>query len=149
MGKRRKRIEGGFVPLPHNLIGSEAYQSLSATAKLTYTYFLRDIRNGHQVNVTLTFSQAKKYGVCQSPDTFSKAKKRLVGNGLLDQVSGGGLNAPAIFKLSERWRQYGTDRFEVIPYKSGLGSKYFKTAMADEEKRKKVLTARYPKTRFS
>ncbi|MBT3509586.1 MAG: hypothetical protein HN472_08600 [Nitrospina sp.] len=148
MGKKGKKIEGGFVPLPHRLIESEAYKLLSATAKIAYTYFLRDVRSGHQENVTLTFNQAKKYGVCQSPDTFSKAKKQLVENGLLDSVDGGGLNAPAIFKKSERWKQFGSDRFKVVPYKPGFGSKYFKTAMADADKKKKVLNARYPKPRF-
>ena len=149
MSRKSKRLKDGFVGLPNNLIESEAYKSLSATAKLAFIYFLRDIRRGHQVEVTLTFGQAKKYGVCQSPSTFDKAKKRLVGNGLLDPVSGGGLNAPAIFRLSERWRLFGTDRFEVVPYKTGHGSKYFKTAMEDEGKKKKVLDARYPKLRFS
>jgi hypothetical protein len=146
--RKNKKIIGGFVALPHNLIQSDAYKTLSATAKTAYTYFLRDIKNDHQENVTLTFGQAQKHRVCQSPSTFSKAKKELVKNGLLDSVDGGGLNAPAIFKLSERWRHFGSDRFEAISYKSGVGSKYFKAAMKDEAKKKKVLNARYPKPIF-
>lgn len=148
MSRRRKKIEGPFVALLHRLIESEAYKSLSATAKLAYVYFLRDLRNGHQEDVTLTFGQAKKYRVCQSPSTFIKAKKQLVANGLLDPVDGGGLNAPAVFKLSRRWGWFGRDQFEVVPYKTGLGSKYFKAAMADEKKKKKVLSARYPKPKL-
>ena len=147
MGRERNKINGGFVALPHNLIQSDAYKLLSATAKTTYTYFRRDIRNGHQENVTLTFGQAKKYGVCQSPSTFGKAKRQLVENGLLDTVDGGGLNAPAIFRLSERWKHFGTDRFKVVPFKTGFGSKYFKIAMADDGKKKKVLNARYPRSK--
>jgi hypothetical protein len=148
MSKRRKKIEGGFVALPHSLVESEAYKSLSATAKLAYTYFKRDVRSGHQENVTLTFGQAQKYGVCQSPSTFCKVKKQLVENGLLDPVDGGGLNAPAIFKLSRRWGWFGRDQFEVVYYKSGFSSKYFETAMKDETRKKKVLDARYPKPKF-
>ena len=149
MSRKRKRIEGGFVAMSHNLIESGAYRALSATAKLVYVYFKRDVKNGHQENVTLTFGQARKYSVCQSPSTFSKAKKQLVENGLLDPVDGGGLNSPAIFGLSERWGQFGTDRFKVVPYKTGFGSKYFQTAMQDEGKKKKVLNARYPQPKFN
>ena len=92
----------------------------------------------------LTFGQAQKYGVCNSPTTFSKVKKELVKHGLLDPVDGGGLNAPAVFELSERWRWFNTDQFDEVPYKLGVGSKYFRTAMKDEMKRKKLLDARHP-----
>ena len=149
MSRRRKKIEGPFVALLHRLIESEAYKSLSATAKLAYVYFLRDLRNGHQEDVTLTFGQAKKYRVCQSPSTFIKAKKQLVENGLLDPVDGGGLNAPAVFKISGRWKWFDRDLFQILPYKSGFSSKYFKTAMEDEDKKRKVLNARYPKPRLA
>ena len=145
MSKKRKKIEGGFVPLSHKLIESGAYKTLSTTGKLAYIYFLRDIRNGHQEEVVLTFGQAKKYNVCQSPSTFGKAKKQLVGNGLLDPVDGGGLNSPAVFRRSERWRHFGTERYQQVPYKTGFGSKYFKDAMADETKKKKLVSARHPK----
>jgi hypothetical protein len=144
MSKKRNKTDGGFVALPHNLIQSDAYKLLSSTAKIAFTYFKRDIRNKHQENVTLTFGQAKKYRVCQSPSTFGKAKMQLVENGLLDPVDGGGLNAPAIFRLSERWRFFGSDRFKTVPYKLGIGSKYFKTAMKDVDKKKKVVNARHP-----
>ena len=88
--------------------------------------------------------QAKKYGVCDSSTTFSKVKKELVKHGLLDHVDGGGLNAPAVFELSERWRWFNTDQFDEVPYKLGVGSKYFRTAMKDETKRKRLLDARHP-----
>ena len=144
MSRKGKKIDGGFVALPHNLIESEAYKFLSAIAKLAYTYFKRDVRNGHQTEVVLTFGQAQKYGVCNSSTTFSKVKKELVKHGLLDHVDGGGLNAPAVFELSERWRQFNTGQFNEVPYKLGVGSKYFRTAMKDETKRKRLLDARHP-----
>jgi hypothetical protein len=144
MSKKRYKIDGPFVPLLHDLIQSDAYKLLSSTAKIAFTYFLRDKRSHQQEKVTLTFGQAKKYRVCQSPSTFGAAKMQLVENGLLDPVDGGGLNAPAIFRLSERWRFFGTDRFKKVPYKLGIGSKYFKTAMKDVDKKKKVVNARHP-----
>ena len=142
---RKVKIEGGFVPLPHNLMESEAYKSLKTTAKVAFLYFLRDKKSGHQTDVTLTCSQAQRYRVCQSPSSFAKAKRQLVKHGFLDPVDGGGLNAPAIFRLSDRWKHFGTDRFNDVLYKSGVGSKYFATAMKDSDKKKKVLVARYPK----
>ena len=140
----KKKYSKGFVRLPHNLIESDAYKQLSATATRAFTYFRRDLKSGHQTEVVLTFGQAQKYGVCDSSTTFCKVKKELVKHGLLDPVDGGGLNAPAVFKLTERWRQFNTDQFNEVPYKLGVGSKYFRTAMNDEMKRKKLLEARHP-----
>ena len=143
MGKKRKKIESPFVPLLHPLMESEAFKSMCGPAKVAYLYFLRDVRSGHQEEVILTFGQAKKYGVCKSPSTFDKAKKQLVKHGLLDPVDGGGLNFPAVFKKSSRWRLYGTDRFKDAKYISGHGSKYFRDAMKDDKKRKMILNARH------
>ncbi len=142
--KKHKKIKGRFIPLSHNLVDSEAYKQLSATATRALIYFKRDVKNGHQTEVVLTFGQAQKYGVCDSSTTFCKVKKELVKHGLLDPVDGGGLNAPAVFKLTERWRQFNTGQFNEVPYKLGVGSKYFRTAMEDETKRKKLLDARHP-----
>ena len=144
MPRFKKKYSKGFVALPHNLVDSEAYQQLSAIATRAFTYFKRDLKNGHQTKVVLSFGQAKKYGVCDSSTTFSKVKKELVKHGLLDHVDGGGLNAPAVFELSERWRWFNTDQFDEVPYKLGVGSKYFRTAMKDETKRKRLLDARHP-----
>ena len=140
----RKKYSKGFVALPHNLIESDAYKQLSAIATRAFTYFRRDLKSGHQTKVVLTFGQAQKYGVCNSSTTFSKVKKELVKHGLLDHVDGGGLNAAAVFELSERWRWFNTDQFDEVPYKLGVGSKYFRTAMKDETKRKRLLDARHP-----
>ena len=144
MPRFKKKYSKGFVALPHNLVDSEAYKQLSAIATRAFTYFRRDLKNGHQTKVVLTFGQAQKYGVCNSSTTFSKVKKELVKHGLLDHVDGGGLNAPAVFELSERWRWFNTDQFDEVPYKLGVGSKYFRTAMKDETKRKRLLDARHP-----
>ena len=143
MARRKNKITGRFVPLRHQLIESAAFMSLSSTAKIAYIYFMHDIKNDYESEVILTLGQAKKYNVCRSPSTFDKAKRELVQNGLLDSIDGGGLNAPAIFKLSERWRLFGLDNFKPVKYKRGHGSKYFKTAMRDEKLRAKILAARH------
>lgn len=143
MARKKHKIAGRFILLSHQLMESDAFMSLSSTAKIAYIYFMHDRKNDYEFEVILTLGQAKKYGVCRSPSTFDKAKKELVKNGFLDPVDGGGLNAPAIFKISERWRLFGLDNYKLVKYKSGHGSKYFKTAMQDEKMRAKILLARH------
>ena len=143
--KSKSKIQGGFVALEHNLIESEAYKSLSKTAKIAFTYFKRDLKNGHQTEVILTFEQAQKYGVCNSPTTFNSAKKMLVQFGFLDCHTPGGLGKESIFSLSYRWKRYGTPDFESLDFQPGFGSKYFETIWKNEKKREKLIEARHSK----
>ena len=141
--KDRKNKLGSFVPLQRPLLRSLAFLSLSNTAKVAYTCFLYDKKSSHQDEVVLTFSQAKNFKVCQSQSTFTKIKRELVKYGLLDPLDGGGLNAPAIFKVSNRWNSYGNEDFKELKYQPGFGSKYFKDAMAIPEKRQRIIQARH------
>ena len=85
----------------------------------------------------------KNFKVCQSQSTFTKIKRELVQYGFLDPLDGGGLNAPAIFKISNRWNRYGNEDFKELKYKPGFGSKYFKEAMANPEKRQRIIQSRH------
>jgi hypothetical protein len=143
--KKRLQIEGGFVAMEHRLLDSAVFQSLSSTAKIVFCYFKRDLKSGHQTEVSLTISQAKKMGVCQSPSTFGGAKRELVDKGFLDPFEPGGLNQRAVFQLSNRWKRYGQSNFEVLLYKNGVGSKYFQTIWKDPRKRKNLIKARHGK----
>ena len=140
--KKRKKL-GSFVPLGRPLLRSLAYTSLSRSAKIAYPYFLYDKKNYHQDSVILTFSQARRFGVCQSPSTFTKIKRELVRHGFLDPVDGGGLNAPAVFKISLRWKRFGDGDFKEVPFRPGVSSKFFKSAMADASKRHKIIQSRH------
>lgn len=131
--------------MEHRLLDSEIFQSLSSTTKIALMYFRRDKKNGHQTEVILTFPQAKKYGICSSPSTFDKIKRELVGKGFLDPYEPGGLNQPAIFELSGRWKWFGTDRFQKMEYEPGVGSKYFQQAWKNEERREQLIEARHGK----
>ena len=142
---RGQKIEGQFVPLQHQLLDSLAFQSLGHASKVGLIYFYKDKKNGHQENLILTFSQAKKYGVCSSPSTFNSVKKELVEKGLLDPFKPGGLGKHSIFKISYRWKLYGTDRFEKIHFEPGCGSKQFQVIWKDEMKRKNLLEVRHGK----
>ena len=143
--KPRQKIEGQFVPLQYLLLDSPAFKSLSNSAKVALAYFYKDRHNGHQTTVVLTFPQAKNYGVCQSPDTFNTIKKKLVEKGFLDPYEPGGLGKHSIFKMSNRWKFYGTNRFEKVAFKPGCGSKQFQAIWRDEEKRNNLLQARHGK----
>jgi len=105
--------------------------------------FFKDIKSGHQVSVILTFPQAKEYGVCQSPSTFNVIKKELVEKGFLDPFEPGGLGKHSTFKISFRWKFFGTNDFNEVPFKPGNGSKYFKTIWKDGRKKKNLLEARH------
>ena len=141
--KNRKNKLGSFVALGRPLLRSLAFTSLCSSAKIAYAYFLYDKKNDHQDQVILTFSQAKKFNVCRSQSTFTKIKKELVKHGFLDPLDGGGLNAPAIFKISNRWNRYDNKDFKELKYKPGFGSKYFKEAMANPEKRQRIIQSRH------
>ena len=112
--KNRKKKLGSFVPLGRPLLKSLAFTSLSSSAKIAYPYFLYDKKNAHEDKVILTFSQAKKFNICRSQSTFTKIKRDLVKHGFLDPLDGGGLNAPAIFKISNRWNRYGNEDFKEL-----------------------------------
>jgi hypothetical protein len=143
--KKRQKIIGQFVPLQHILLDSLAYKSLGNGSKVGLIYFYKDIKASHQETLILTFPQAKKYGVCKSATTFDSIKKELVEKGLLDPFEPGGLGKHSIFKISYRWKHYGTAQFEKVEFKSGFGSKQFQAIWKDEERKNNLLQARHGK----
>ena len=143
--KKKQKIGGQFVPLQHVLLDSPAFQSLNNSSKVGLIYFYKDLKSGHQEDVILTFPQAKKYGVCQSATTFDGIKKELVEKGFLDSFKPGGLGKHSIFKMSYRWKCYGTNRFEEALFEPGCGSKQFQVIWKNEEKRSQLLEKRHGK----
>ena len=140
--KKGNKIGGQFVALSHNLLLSKAYMSLSSSEKVMLNYFLIDRKHFDQTQVILTFEQAKKYKVCHSPSTFLKSKKGLVNKGFIDPKEPGGLGKCSTFSISDRWKRYGTNEFNKVLFKPGVGSKYFKNIWNDDTKRKNLLEAR-------
>ena len=141
--KKRQKIVGQFVPLQHTLLDSLAFQALSNSSKVGLIYFYKDLKRGHQTDVILTFPQAKKYGVCKSSTTFDSIKKELVEKGFLDSFQPGGLGKHSIFKISSRWKCYGTNSFEELLFEAGFGSKQFQIIWKDKEKRNQLLEKRH------
>jgi hypothetical protein len=133
--KKKIDIPGGWIPLSKDLLKTNAFISLSSKAKIAYLYFLFDKKNGEQTEIILTFNQAKKFNICNSPTTFNNIKKELVEKGFLNSVSGGGMNESSIFEISYRWKKYGTKLFEKSEYKLGISYKYFGSEKWKNKKR--------------
>jgi hypothetical protein len=142
---KKQKIDGQFVALQYSLLDSLAYKSLGKSSKIGLIYFLKDRKSSHQDTLVLTFSQAKKYGVCKSATTFDSIKKELVEKGFLDPFIPGGLGIHSVFKMSYRWKLYGTAQFEKIEFVPGCGSKQFKVIWKDEKKKNNLLLARHGK----
>lgn len=67
--------------------------------------------------ITFLYSEAlEKYEI--KKDTFRRALRQLHNRGFLDVTNpGGGIHkAPAKFALSDRWTDYGTHKFKLIPW---------------------------------
>lgn len=85
------------------------------------------VNNGKLV---YTYREALDKGIYRS--RFNRAIKDLIDKGFLD-VAGyeGRYNARALYALSERWRDYGTDKF--IPHSEGKYAFGESDAVANDE----------------
>lgn len=120
------RRKSNAVYIDRILINSKAYAALSGTAVKVLILFLerRQIvrigRKGkekiHIVNngeIIFTYREAKeKYGIGNS--TFARAIDDLIEKGFLEiSHHGAGLNKDSSkYSLSDRWQDYGTDKFQ-------------------------------------
>jgi DNA-binding PadR family transcriptional regulator len=121
----------GFKPkklwLDRALVKSEAFRSLSGTAVHVYFDILRKARfqkhrrSGRKTEyiiinngeITYSYKEAEKNGFTRP--RFVRALDELIEKGLIDithQGSGGIKGDTSKYAISERWRQYGTERFE-------------------------------------
>jgi hypothetical protein len=128
MSGYRKKIRNKlppFVALTWEMLNSEAYKALSHSAAKALPYFLGKVklpdRDPHRYISVFSFSytEGKRFGFATS--TFHKVIQELVGKGVIDPVDKGGLRSNGksynLFRLSERWRRYGTNEFESRDWK--------------------------------
>lgn len=115
--------DGEFYMFYLQLYNSKAVKTLSGTALKAFLCILmtKNLYDDHDT-FTFTFEYAKMNKICSGSDTFVAIKKILVLHGLIDQVLIGGMKVRAKFKLSNRWRLYGEEGFEVIEYKPGISN---------------------------
>ncbi len=124
MSRRYRKVSKSklppFVPLTWKVLNSKAYIALPYSAAKILPYFLGKVKvpyrdpNRCSVDFDFTYSEAKKYGFATT--THYKAISELIAKGFIYPVSKGGLRGGGLsssrFRLSERWREYGTKNFD-------------------------------------
>ena len=115
--------------IEREILKSEAYRSLSGTAKTVYTDFLLrrrvkrlEAKKGRKKETVIlnngeleyTYAEAEKKHPPILRSAFMRALDCLIGRGLLDVVhsgSGGRRGDKSLYAISERWKTWGTPEF--------------------------------------
>jgi hypothetical protein len=113
-----------FVALTWEMLNHRAYIELPASAKGMLPYFIGKVRApvrdpAHYTTIfNFTYSEAQKYGCAKR--TFFKIINDLMRYGFISPVEKGGLRGVGLssssFRLSVRWKKYGTAAFEKITW---------------------------------
>jgi len=112
---------------PYMQIEYKAWDMLTKKGKLLYAEFIKKYNGSNANEIELTFTEIKEKKI-MSVNTFPKAREELIEKGLIDLVKRGTLwNESNIYRISNRWRKYGTKEFEKINIKEILPP-IFKTA---------------------
>jgi hypothetical protein len=112
---------------PYMQIENKAWDLLTKMGKLLYAEFIKKYNGNNANEIELTFKEIKEKKI-MSVNTFNKVREELIEKGLVDLVQRGTLwNQSNIYRLSHRWRKYGTKEFEKVNIKNILPP-VFKTA---------------------
>ncbi|MBA7616202.1 hypothetical protein ES703_23498 [subsurface metagenome] len=108
MKKKKKEINGKFVPLTLVMLKSEAWRQLSDRAVMLWTEmtmeFIRLKYNPKKDENQFAFSYGK-VKERMSDKSFYRARKELVKGGFFDVVRHGGLeHKHTLFKVSSKWK---------------------------------------------
>lgn len=125
-GRESNRIPP-FVPMTWEMLNSMAYHHLPFSASKALPFFLGKVQvpygDPRKFNTEFKFSYPEGKRLGFTFPTFSKAIRAVIGHGFVDLVEAGGLKGRGggynIFRLSKRWRDYGTERFQEA--KTDLG----------------------------
>ncbi|MBA4349614.1 MAG: hypothetical protein C0415_06485 [Thermodesulfovibrio sp.] len=117
-----------FVALTWEMLNSKAYKELNYASAKALSYFLGKFKGSYHdpqrylSGFSFSYSEAKTYRF--SSATFSKIIQELVAKGFIDPVDRGGLRSDGksynLFKLSERWKDYGKPDFKPLNWKCFL-----------------------------
>lgn len=113
-----------FVALTWDLLNSQAYKDLPASAGKALPYFLGKVKvpfnalERCKIEFSFSYIEAGKYGF--STGTHSRNIARLMENGFIDPVYRGGKRSfgmsSSLFKLSSRWNDYGSPNFKKVSW---------------------------------
>lgn len=118
--KGKNPIPGPFIWILYDEMDSVAFKALPGNAAKALTYFRRidgrlKKKYGDDYNgvFDFTYSEARKFGFAKS--TFSRIITELSSKGFIDIVKQGGKRGCGMsnsrYRLSERWREFGTKVF--------------------------------------
>ncbi len=127
--KRKKKRSEKFVRLTLELIKSRAYLDLAPSAARMLVHFLAkpgeafgialSDPQAYEVTFNFTYGEASKIGCARA--TFLTVIEALVRHGFIDPVKRGGVyngrKVSSVFRLSQRWRAYGTPGFCLRDYR--------------------------------
>jgi len=125
------KIDGGFVPLPWDILNSPAYTALKASACKILPFFLGKPKISlarsecYEMEFEFTYTEATSHGLSNA--TFRDARNDLIAKGFIDPTDKGGLRGAGRssnkYRLSKRWKKYGQSDFENIDYSTMLPKK--------------------------
>ena len=109
-----------FVPLTWEMLNSKAYIGLKYSTAKALPYFLGKVKvpysdpQKHLIEFSFSYAEALKYRFAIG--THHRVISELMEKGFIDPVSKGGLRggglSSSLFRLSERWKTYGTPNFK-------------------------------------
>jgi len=127
--KRRKSKEPswlddskGFVAITFEMIDSKAFKNLTGSGLKALILLMRKNKEKHPIDrfkyqFSFTYPEGKKEGICNA--SFCRGIKQLYRLGFIDIVIKGGLRGvskyPSYYRLSQRWKKYGTPEFKKLP----------------------------------
>ena len=125
----KKKLKGyrlpPFVALTWETLNSEAYKDLPPSAAKALPYFLGNKESRkvgfcdpsrYEISFTFRYGEGERFGFARR--TFHQIIADLMKLGFIDPVIKGGMKGCGFtkskFKLSQRWKQYGTPQFIEI-----------------------------------
>lgn len=125
MIKRRKDRLPPFVPLTWQMLNSQAYKELPASAAKALPYFLGKVKVGYNdlqkyhIEFSLSYTEAQRFSFAVA--IYYRVIENLTKYGFIDPIDKGGLRSRNrsynLFRLSMRWKLYGTSEFERIEWR--------------------------------
>jgi len=117
--------------MPWELLNSKCFHELPYAAAKALPYFMGKIKlsyndsQRYQDTFRFSYPEARSYGFPFA--TFSQIIKKLTQFGFIDPVERGGLRGYRVgynvFRLSNRWKKFGTNDFENINWETFTSKK--------------------------
>ena len=121
--KKKSKVPG-YVPFLLDILNSIAYISMTHSARGLLPYLMAKVKvpvthpERYEIEFSFSYTEGRRFKF--SNDSTEKALRQFINHGFVDPVSLGGLRglgkSSSTFKLSERWRLYGTPHHEPIDW---------------------------------